>query len=153
MLKSFKVFKLKFEMKKNLFFLILKGSLLEEWILQSFDEYIINYINQYKTINHQRLSSNSTSSMNASDTNDLSLTTATKPQLNDDLQQLMIQSINDYDFKKQEISFIIEQVLTNLLACGVLEFANGFENAINKIFKVCFIFAQSKRKKFELLFI
>ena len=31
---------------------------------------------------------------------------------------------------------IIIQILTNLLALGVLEFESGFENAINKTFKV-----------------
>ena len=104
-----------------------QGSLLEEWLLQSFDDYTINYINQFKIVN--QLAANSSSSIGTINSNELK----EKPE---DLQQLMIQSINDYDLKKQEISFIIQQILTNLLACGVLEFANGFENAINKIFKV-----------------
>jgi hypothetical protein len=104
-----------------------QGSLLEEWLLQSFDDYIINYINQFKIVN--QLAASSSSSIGTINSNELK----EKPE---DLQQLMIQSINDYDLKKQEISYIIEQILTNLLACGVLEFANGFENAINKIFKV-----------------
>lgn len=45
----------------------------------------------------------------------------------------------DYEAKKQELTFIIQQILTCLLACGVLEFANGFENAINKLFKVILV--------------
>ena len=39
-------------------------------------------------------------------------------------------------YKRQEANFYVQQVLTNLLALGVLEFESGFENAINKTFKV-----------------
>jgi hypothetical protein len=39
-------------------------------------------------------------------------------------------------YKKQEANFYIQQFLTNLLALGVLEYESGFENAINKTFKV-----------------
>ena len=42
-------------------------------------------------------------------------------------------------YKRQEANFYVQQILTNLLALGVLEFESGFENAINKTFKVrCF---------------
>jgi hypothetical protein len=39
-------------------------------------------------------------------------------------------------YKRQEANFYVQQILTNLLALGVLEFESGFENAINKTFKV-----------------
>ena len=39
-------------------------------------------------------------------------------------------------FKRQEAKFYVQQVLTDLIALGVLEYDSGFENAINKTFKV-----------------
>ena len=45
-------------------------------------------------------------------------------------------SANSLAFKRQEANFYVQQFLTNLLAIGVLEFESGFENAINKTFKV-----------------
>lgn len=39
-------------------------------------------------------------------------------------------------YKRQEANFYVQQILTNLLAIGVLEYESGFENAINKTFKV-----------------
>ena len=47
-------------------------------------------------------------------------------------------SANSLAFKRQEANFYVQQFLTNLLAIGVLEFESGFENAINKTFKVIF---------------
>lgn len=47
-------------------------------------------------------------------------------------------SANTLAFKRQEANFYVQQFLTNLLAIGVLEFESGFENAINKTFKVIF---------------
>lgn len=38
--------------------------------------------------------------------------------------------------KRQEAKFYVQQVLTDLIALGVLEYDSGFENAINKTFKV-----------------
>jgi len=37
--------------------------------------------------------------------------------------------------KRQEANFYVQQVLTDLIALGVLEYESGFENAINKTFK------------------
>jgi hypothetical protein len=39
-------------------------------------------------------------------------------------------------YKRQEANYYVQQILTNLLAIGVLEYESGFENAINKTFKV-----------------
>jgi hypothetical protein len=38
--------------------------------------------------------------------------------------------------KRQEAKFYVQQILTDLLALGVLEYESGFDNAINKTFKV-----------------
>ena len=38
--------------------------------------------------------------------------------------------------KRQEANFFVQQILTDLIALGVLEFESGFENAINKTYKV-----------------
>lgn len=38
--------------------------------------------------------------------------------------------------KRQEAKFYIQQILTDLITLGVLEYESGFENAINKTFKV-----------------
>jgi hypothetical protein len=37
--------------------------------------------------------------------------------------------------KRQEANFFVHQILTDLLALGVLEYSSGFENAINRTFK------------------
>ena len=37
--------------------------------------------------------------------------------------------------KRQEANFYVQQILTDLIALGVLEYESGFENAINKTFK------------------
>ena len=105
--------------------------------MKSFDDYIINYVNQFKTTN--QLSANSTSSIGSVSTTTTAASDSFK-LINDEPQQNSAHFLNDFELKKQEITFIIEQILTNLLACGVLEFANGFENAINKIFKVFNLF-------------
>jgi hypothetical protein len=39
-------------------------------------------------------------------------------------------------YKRQEANFYVQQILTNLLALGVLEYESGFESAINRTFKV-----------------
>ena len=44
--------------------------------------------------------------------------------------------LTNFAYKRQEANFYVQQILTNLLALGVLEFESGFENAINKTFKV-----------------
>ena len=44
--------------------------------------------------------------------------------------------LTTFAYKRQEANFYVQQILTNLLALGVLEFESGFENAINKTFKV-----------------
>ncbi len=38
--------------------------------------------------------------------------------------------------RRQEAKFYVQQLLTDLIALGVLEYESGFENAINKTFKV-----------------
>ena len=38
--------------------------------------------------------------------------------------------------KRQEANFYIQQILTDLISLGVLEYESGFENAINKTYKV-----------------
>lgn len=43
---------------------------------------------------------------------------------------------SNLNYKRQEANFYVQQILTNLLAIGVLEYESGFENAINKTFKV-----------------
>jgi hypothetical protein len=45
-------------------------------------------------------------------------------------------SLNITALRRQEANFYVQQILTNLIAIGVLEYESGFENAINKTFKV-----------------
>jgi hypothetical protein len=45
-------------------------------------------------------------------------------------------SLNLNALRRQEANFYVQQILTNLIAIGVLEYESGFENAINKTFKV-----------------
>jgi hypothetical protein len=110
--------------------------MLEDWLLQSFDDYI-------KTCNANEINALKNSTTSLSDSNECIIliddncqstsTTVTAIKSPD--------AILDSDFnKKQEINYIILQILTNLLACGAIEYANGFENTINKTFKVCFRF-------------
>ncbi len=40
-----------------------------------------------------------------------------------------------FNLKRQEANFYVQQLLTDLIALGVLEYESGFENAINKTFK------------------
>lgn len=47
--------------------------------------------------------------------------------------------ISQMNAKRQEAKFYVQQILTDLIALGVLEYESGFENAINKTFKVGFI--------------
>lgn len=51
--------------------------------------------------------------------------------------------------KRQEANFFVHQILTDLLALGVLEYASGFENAINKTFKVNIYCLNSRGKKLK----
>jgi hypothetical protein len=59
----------------------------------------------------------------------------TLPNINNNNNQNLNAS-SSYGYKRQEANFYVQQILTNLLALGVLEFESGFENAINKTFKV-----------------
>lgn len=43
-------------------------------------------------------------------------------------------------YKRQEANFYVQQILTDLLAIGVLEYESGFDNAINRTYKVQFKF-------------
>ncbi len=102
-------------------------------MLQSFDDYLTNNVNK---ITSPASAVNSTSSIASVVTATTNTTDSSKSTTDEQLNNNT--TLNDYDLKRHEITFVIEQILTNLLACGVLEFANGFENAINKIFKVSF---------------
>lgn len=42
-------------------------------------------------------------------------------------------------YKRQEANFYVQQILTDLLAIGVLEYESGFDNAINRTYKVVFL--------------
>jgi hypothetical protein len=39
-------------------------------------------------------------------------------------------------YKRQEANYYVQQILTDLLAIGVLEYESGFDNAINRTYKV-----------------
>jgi hypothetical protein len=100
-----------------------QGSLLEEWLLQTLDEHIQTSVDQNQS-GKFKISSNDTAKF----IDDFSY------QFSNDLDS---EDSNDSKFfKKQEANFYIQQVLTNLIALGVLEFESTFENAINKTFKV-----------------
>ena len=45
------------------------------------------------------------------------------------------QANNQMSLKRQEAKFYVQQLLTDFIALGVLEYESGFENAINKTFK------------------
>lgn len=51
------------------------------------------------------------------------------------------QTMSQMNAKRQEAKFYVQQILTDLIALGVLEYESGFENAINKTFKVGFVFS------------
>ena len=59
--------------------------------------------------------------------------TSNSEQMSNSVNQLQVNLI----YKRQEANYYVQQILTNLLAIGVLEYESGFENAINKTFKVC----------------
>ncbi len=105
--------------------------MLEDWLLQSFDDYITTF---NATKNEMK---NSVASL--SDSNEcIILIDENCESTKTTITALKTANLCDLELdKKQEINYIILQVLTNLLACGVIEYSNSFENAINKIFKVC----------------
>ena len=55
-------------------------------------------------------------------------------------QQQQTASSDNYQFnllyKRQEANYYVQQILTDLLALGVLEYESGFDNAINRTYKV-----------------
>ena len=141
---------------------VFQGALLEDWLLQSFDEYLLSITSTSNSNNGANVpvvgSGSSTSGNGSTGSGGMSSCSVTSianstgsteldinqqpscPAVPPQTIQTPTQNLNEYDLKKQEIHFIILQILTNLLACGVLEYANGFENAINKYFKVKYHF-------------
>lgn len=55
-------------------------------------------------------------------------------------QQQQQHTSDNYQFnllyKRQEANYYVQQILTDLLAIGVLEYESGFDNAINRTYKV-----------------
>jgi len=86
----------------------------------------------------------SVTSINAAFAEDTDSVTGSRPRLTSDSYKQAMQScdnlgqpleVNLPQNKRQEAKFYVQQILTDLVALGVLEFESGFENAINKTFK------------------
>ena len=180
---------------------IFQGSLLEDWLMQTLDDYISNSLTQQSLIalaNPMEITrsehsltgggtfeatpptsvrtsilieandeeENDTDSMNYGNKLHQTTTsrTAAKNKLNSESYKAAIQGsqtnmfsydspsisipTNDLQYyhnvnnttsyiggKRQEANFYVQQILTDLIAIGVLEYESGFENAINKTFK------------------
>jgi len=175
---------------------IFQGSMLEDWLMQTLDDYISSSLNHQSLItlvNPVEITKSEHSlnifeatpptsvrtsvliETNDEEENDSDLAngaklqtassrTSTKNKLNSESYKAAIQGsqtnmfgfespsisipTNDLQFyhnvnnttsyiggKRQEANFYVQQILTDLIALGVLEYESGFENAINKTFK------------------
>jgi len=168
---------------------VFQGSLLEDWLMQTLDDYISNSLLNNNNNNTSLLTAAAANQIDitksehslpgtfdgtppasvrtsilieVNDEDDLNTdsTKTNKNKLNSESYKAAIQSshsniysssdINDIQYnnnqnvflsssyiggKRQEANFYVQQVLTDLIALGVLEYESGFENAINKTFK------------------
>ncbi len=89
----------------------------------------------------------SVTSINTAFPDDTDQVSSSRPKLASDSYKKAVQSYENMEsfevnipksnlgVKRQEAKFYVQQILTDLIALGVLEYESGFENAINKTFK------------------
>lgn len=137
-----------------------QGSILEDWLLLSFEE----HLKDSSSVFRNEINSLSTSATNSAtsfvieysytqnlETDEITYITTNEPRkLNSESYKAAINNYDDNEIKKsdssiknddylskrQEANFYVQQMLTDLLALGVIEFESAFESAINKTYKV-----------------
>lgn len=138
-----------------------QGSILEEWLMLSFEE----HLRDSSSVFRNEINSLSTSATNSAtsfiieysytqnlETDEITYISTNEPnKLNSESYKAAINNCDDngndkrsdasiknddYLSKKQEANFYVQQMLTDLLALGVMEFESAFEGAINKTYKV-----------------
>ncbi|RNA27127.1 hypothetical protein BpHYR1_027779, partial [Brachionus plicatilis] len=136
-----------------------QGTILEDWLLLSFDE----HLKDSSSVFRNEASSLSTSATNSAtsfiieysytqnlETDEITYISTNEPRkLNSESYKAAMNNCDDIELKKsqtslknddylskrQEANFYVQQVLSDLIALGVLEFDSAFEAAINKTYK------------------
>ncbi|CAF0718846.1 unnamed protein product [Brachionus calyciflorus] len=140
-----------------------QGSVLEDWLLQTFEDHLKDSSSVFKN-ELNSLATTATNSATSFiieysytqnlETDEITYISNEPRKLNSDSYKAAINNFDDnrecgddikksessfknddYLSKRQEANFYVQQILTDLLALGVIEYESGFENAINKTYK------------------